>query len=33
VHCRAGMERTAAVLIAFHARRHGQSYEESYQRR
>jgi protein-tyrosine phosphatase len=29
VHCRAGMERTAAVLIAFHARKHGQSYEEA----
>lgn len=27
VHCRAGMERTAAILIAWWARRHGCSYE------
>lgn len=27
VHCRAGMERTAAILIAFHARQHGLSYD------
>jgi len=29
IHCRAGMERTAAVLIAYHARRHGVSYDEA----
>lgn len=27
VHCRAGHERTAAILIAFHACRHGVSYD------
>ncbi len=31
VHCRAGMERTAAVLIAFHAGKHGRSYEQALQ--
>ena len=29
VHCRAGMERTAAVLIAYHARHHGVSYDDA----
>jgi ADP-ribosyl-[dinitrogen reductase] hydrolase len=29
IHCRAGMERTAAILIAYHAKTHGVSYEES----
>ncbi len=29
VHCRAGMERTAAVLIAYHAREFGVSYDEA----
>ena len=27
VHCRAGQERTGAVLVAYYARRHGVSYE------
>jgi ADP-ribosyl-[dinitrogen reductase] hydrolase len=31
IHCRAGMERTAAILIAYHARQHGASYEEALQ--
>ena len=29
VHCRAGMERTAAVLIAYYAKAQGVSYEEA----
>lgn len=29
VHCRAGMERTAAILIAYYARHHGVAYEEA----
>lgn len=29
VHCRAGMERTAAILIAYYARRHGVSYDDA----
>lgn len=29
VHCRAGMERTAAVLIAYYARKHGLEYVEA----
>jgi ADP-ribosyl-[dinitrogen reductase] hydrolase len=29
IHCRAGMERTAAILIAHHARKHGISYDET----
>lgn len=29
IHCRAGMERTAAILIAHHARKHDLSYQES----
>lgn len=29
VHCRAGMERTAAMLIAYYARRHGVSYDDA----
>ncbi len=29
VHCRAGMERTAAVLTAYYARQHGVSYDEA----
>lgn len=31
VHCRAGAERTAAVLVAFHARRHGLGYDAALQ--
>ena len=27
VHCRAGMERTACVLVAWHARAHGVDYD------
>jgi protein-tyrosine phosphatase len=29
IHCRAGMERTAAILIAHHARTHGVSHDEA----
>jgi ADP-ribosyl-[dinitrogen reductase] hydrolase len=29
VHCRAGMERTAAILVAYYARHNGVSYEEA----
>jgi ADP-ribosyl-[dinitrogen reductase] hydrolase len=29
VHCRAGQERTAAILVAFHACRHGVSYDDA----
>ena len=29
VHCRAGMERTAAILVAWYARRNNVSYEEA----
>jgi protein-tyrosine phosphatase len=29
IHCRAGMERTAAILIAHHAKTNGVSYEDS----
>ncbi len=29
VHCRAGMERTAAILIAYYAKTHGVSYDEA----
>jgi protein-tyrosine phosphatase len=29
VHCRAGMERTAAVLVAYHAREQGLTYDEA----
>jgi protein-tyrosine phosphatase len=29
VHCRAGMERTAAILIAFYARHYGVGYDEA----
>jgi atypical dual specificity phosphatase len=29
VHCRAGMERTAAILTAFYARHHGTGYDEA----
>lgn len=32
VHCRAGLERTAAILVAFHASRHGTSYEEALEK-
>jgi ADP-ribosylglycohydrolase/protein-tyrosine phosphatase len=32
VHCRAGMERTAAILIAYYARHHGVSYDEALSR-
>lgn len=29
VHCRAGMERTAAILIAYYAKAHGVSYDQA----
>jgi protein-tyrosine phosphatase len=29
VHCRAGMERTAAILIAYHAKTNGITYDEA----
>jgi len=29
VSCRAGMERTAAVLLAFYSKRHGVGYDEA----
>jgi len=31
VHCRAGAERTAAVLVAYYARRHGLGYDAALQ--
>lgn len=31
IHCRAGMERTAAILIAHHARKHSVDYEAALQ--
>lgn len=31
VHCRAGAERTAAILVAFHAHRHGLGYDAALQ--
>lgn len=31
VHCRAGAQRTAAILVAFHGRRHGLGYDAALQ--
>jgi protein-tyrosine phosphatase len=32
VHCRAGVERTAAILVAYYARHYGVSYEDALSR-